>query len=267
MSASYVILLAIIQGLTEFLPVSSSGHLALAPRLLEAADQGLVMDVALHVGTLLAVLVYYRRDVFGMAAAVLFWRDDSRAFERRLALFIVLASIPAVIAGFAIHVLLPDGIRALWVIITTTLFFGIVMGAADYFMPRDKTITDLRLRHALVIGVAQMFALIPGTSRSGVTMTAARLMGFARVDAARFSFLLGIPAIAGAGTLGLLELLESKNTELMQDAALGLVAAFFAGLFAIHFMIKWLSRYGLLPFAIYRVILGICLIGYTVYQV
>lgn len=267
MTASYVILLAIIQGLTEFLPISSSGHLALAPKLLDAADQGLVMDVALHVGTLLAVIVYYRRDVFGMAASVIHWRDEHRAFERRLALFIVLSSIPAVIVGFLLHVYLPDGIRALWVIIVTTLFFGIVMGIADHFMPRTKTLTDIRLRHAFLIGVAQCFALIPGTSRSGVTMTAARLMGFERVDAARFSFLLGIPAIAGAGTLGMLELLESGNKELMFDAGLGLVCSFLAGLGAIHFMIRWLSRYGLMPFAIYRVILGCALIVYTVYQV
>lgn len=267
MSVSYVILLAVIQGLTEFLPVSSSGHLALTPQLLDAVDQGIVMDVALHVGTLLAILVYYRRDVFAMAASVIYWRDESRAFERRLAMFIALSSIPAVIVGFLLHHFFPDGIRALWVIITTTLFFGVVMGLADHFMPRDKTLKDIKLRHAFLIGVAQCCALIPGTSRSGVTMTAARLMGFERVDAARFSFLLGIPAIAGAGTLGLLELLENGDSELMFDAGLGLVCSFLAGLGAIHFMIRWLSRYGLMPFAIYRVFLGCALIVYTIYQV
>ncbi len=267
MSVSYVILLAIIQGLTEFLPISSSGHLALTPRLLDAADQGIVMDVALHVGTLLAILVYYRRDVFGMAASVIHWRDETRVFERRLALFIALSSVPAVIVGFLLHHFDPDGIRDIRVIIVTTLFFGVVMGLADYFMPRVKQLGDIKLRHAFLIGVAQCFALIPGTSRSGVTMTAARLMGFARVDAARFSFLLGIPAIAGAGTLGMLELLESNDSELMFDAGLGLVCSFIAGLGAIHFMIRWLSRYGLMPFAVYRVILGCALIVYTVYQV
>lgn len=265
MTISYVILLAIIQGLTEFLPVSSSGHLALTPQLLNAVDQGIIMDVALHVGTLLAILVYYRRDVFNMAASVMYWRDETRAFERKLALFIVLASIPAVIAGFLLHHFDPNGIRELWIIIVTTLVFGIVMGVVDHVMPRDKTLGALRLRHALLIGVAQMFALIPGTSRSGVTMTAARWMGFERVDAARFSFLLGIPAIAGAGTLGLLELLQSRDSELMFDAGVGLICSFLAGLAAIHFMIRWLSRYGLLPFAIYRVILGCALIVYIVW--
>lgn len=267
MSAAYVILLAIIQGLTEFLPVSSSGHLALTPRLLEAADQGLVMDVALHVGTLLAVLVYYRQDVFTMGLSVVQWHRADLQLPRRLAIFIVLASIPAVLVGYGLHVFLPDGIRALWVIIATTLFFGIAMGLADHFCARDKKIVDMGLRHALVIGFAQVCALIPGTSRSGVTMTAARLMGFARVDAARFSFLLGIPAIAGAGTLGFFELLESGNKELLQDALLGLACSFVAGLGAIHFMIRWLGRFGLMPFAIYRVLLGIALIIYALYQV
>lgn len=267
MSISFVIILAIIQGLTEFLPISSSGHLVLAPRLLHAADQGIIMDVALHVGTLLAILVYYRRDVFGMAASVLFWRDPARAFERKLAIFIVLATIPAVIAGVLIHHFFPDGIRAIAVIATTTLVFGVLMGLADRLMPRDKTLNDITLRSALLIGLAQTLALIPGTSRSGITMTMARVLGFARVDAARFSFLLGIPAIAGAGVLGLLELMKSGSSELMFDAALGMACSFIAGLAAIHFMIRWLSRYGLLPFAIYRIVLACVLFAYIVYQV
>ncbi len=266
MSAAYVILLAFIQGLTEFLPISSSGHLALAPQLLEAADQGLVMDVALHVGTLLAVLVYYRADVMAMIRAVILWRDPALAVPRRLGIFIALASIPAVLVGYTLHVIDLD-LRHIGIIIVTTLFFGIVMGLADYFMPRTKKIDDLRLRHALLIGCAQVFALIPGTSRSGVTMTMARLLSFERVDAARFSFLLGIPAIAGAGTLGFLELLEKSDGDLWLDAGLGLAVAFIAGLGAIHFMIRWLSRYGLMPFAIYRVFLGCGLIIYTLYQV
>lgn len=266
MSFAYVLILAVVQGLTEFLPISSSGHLVLVPRLLEAADQGLVMDVALHVGTLLAVLVYYRADVMAMAMGVVYWRDPARATARRLAVFIALATIPAVLAGLAIHTVWPGGIRNLWVIIGTTLFFGILMGAVDHFAPRERTLKDIRLKEALIIGLAQMCALIPGTSRSGVTMTAARALSFDRLSAARFSFLLGIPAIAGAGTLGLLELLESNNAELMKDVIVGLIASFLAGLFAIHFMIRWLSHYGLLPFAIYRVLLGIALIVY-VYQV
>lgn len=266
MSTAYVILLAIIQGLTEFLPISSSGHLALTPKLLEAADQGLVMDVALHVGTLLAVLVYYRADVLAMVMAVVRWNDPARADARRLGIFIAIASVPAVIAGFILHVIDLD-LRHISIIIVTTLFFGVVMGAADHFMPRTRKLQDLRLRHAFLIGCAQTFALIPGTSRSGVTMTMARLLSFDRVDAARFSFLLGIPAILGAGTLGFLELLEKRDGELWFDAGVGMAVAFIAGLGAIHFMIRWLSRYGLMPFAVYRVVLGCGLIFYTLYQV
>lgn len=270
MSFAYILLLAVLQGLTEFLPVSSSGHLALAPKLLEVADQGLLMDVAMHVGTLCAVLVYYRRDVMQMICAV--WHFIMRTekpedvFHRNLGFFIVLATIPAVVFGFILHIAEPDGMRALGVIIFTTLFFGVLMGIADFVGSKSKTIADLRLRHALVIGFAQMCALIPGTSRSGITMTAARFMGFARVDAARFSFLLGIPATGAAGTLGMLEMLETGNTQLLHDAALGMFFSFIAALGAIHFMMRWLSRYGLLPFAIYRVFLGLGLIAYSVYQ-
>ena len=260
MSISYVIFLAIIQGLTEFLPISSSGHLALAPKLLAAADQGLVMDVALHIGTLLAIVVYYRRDVWGMAASVIFWRDPARAFERRLALFIALASIPAVLVGYALHVFVPDGIRALWVIIATTLFFGIAMGIADHVMPRDKVISDLRLRHALIIGVAQAFALVPGTSRSGVTMTAARGLGLVRPEAARFSFLLSIPANAAASILVIGDALSSGE-KLGGDVIMTGVLTFFIALGAIAFLMRMLRTMSFLPFVFYRVVLGFFLLG------
>lgn len=256
MSFWYIVILSLVQGLTEFLPVSSSGHLALVPKLLEAADQGIVMDVALHVGTLCAVLVYYRRDVWDMGWAVLRWKTTPNVQMRNLAVFIVLATIPAVAVGLAIHKFFPEGIRDVRVIITTTIFFGLLMGIADYFFPRVKKLGDLKLRNALVIGCAQALALIPGTSRSGVTMTAARFMGFDRVDAARFSFLLGIPAIAAAGFLGVLDLLKADDPGMWKDVVLAVFLAFLAGLGAIHFMMKWLQRFGLLPFAAYRLILG-----------
>lgn len=265
MTIGYILFLALIQGLTEFLPVSSSGHLALAPKLLHAHDQGLAMDVALHVGTLLAVLVYYRRDIFAMLAALWHRHDPARADERRLALFIGISTIPAVVFGLALHELEPDGTRALLIIIITTFFFGALMGVVDRFCRSDKTLAEIRLRDAFLIGCAQVLALIPGTSRSGITMTAARGLGYSRVEAARFSFLLGIPAIAGAGVLGIGEILRTGSAEAMHDAAIGMAASFVAGLFAISFMIKWLSRYGLMPFAVYRVILAIVLFFY-VYQ-
>lgn len=260
MAFSYILILALLQGFTEFLPISSSGHLALAPRFLDAQDQGVLIDVALHVGTLLAIVVYYRRDVIDMVLAVLQWKNPARAEARRLAVYIVLATIPAIIAGLAIHKIFPEGIRDVRVIAATTIFFGLLMGIADRFGKREKAVSDMTLKSALVVGIAQAVALIPGTSRSGITMTAARFMGFHRVDAARFSFLLGMPAMAAAGAMGFLEILESGDTGMLADAGMAVGLSFLAGLAAIHFMMKWLTRFGLLPFVFYRLGLGAVLV-------
>lgn len=253
MTLGYLLVLSIVQGLTEFLPVSSSAHLVLAPLVMDAQDQGLLIDVALHVGTLLAVLAYYWRDVWQMVVAVICWRAGPM---RNLALYIVLATVPALVFGLLIKGVFPEGIRSVAVITATTLFFGILMGVADRFFPQEKQIGDITLKRALLIGCAQALALIPGTSRSGVTMTAARFMGFSRVDAARFSFLLGAPAIAAAGCMSFLEILKADDPGLWHDSLIAVLFAFVAGFGAIHFMMKWLTKFGLMPFVAYRMVLG-----------
>lgn len=253
MTLAYILVLSIVQGLTEFLPVSSSAHLVLTPLVMEVQDQGLLIDVALHVGTLLAVLVYYWRDVWQMAVSVLFWRAGPM---RNLALYIVLATVPALVFGLVIKHFFPEGIRSVAVITTTTLFFGILMGVADRFFSQEKQIGDITLKKALLIGCAQALAIIPGTSRSGATMTAARFMGFSRVDAARFSFLLGAPAIAAAGCMSFLEILKADDPGLWHDSLAAVFFAFIAGFCAIHFMMKWLTKFGLMPFVVYRMVLG-----------
>ena len=253
MTLGYLLVLSIVQGLTEFLPVSSSAHLVLAPLVMDAQDQGLLIDVALHVGTLLAVLAYYWRDVWQMVVAVICWRAGPM---RNLALYIVLATVPALVFGLLIKGVVPEGIRSVAVITATTLFFGILMGVADRFFPQEKQIGDITLKRALLIGCAQALALIPGTSRSGVTMTAARFMGFSRVDAARFSFLLGAPAIAAAGCMSFLEILKADDPGLWHDRLIAVLFAFVAGFGAIHFMMKWLTKFGLMPFVAYRMVLG-----------
>lgn len=260
MAFTYILILAVVQGFTEFLPISSSGHLALAPKFLDAEDQGVLIDVALHVGTLLAIVVYYRRDVIDMVLSVLQWKNPARTQARKLAIYIVIATIPAIVFGLIIHKIFPEGIRDVRVIATTTIFFGLLMGVADRFGRREKAVSDMTLKSALIVGLAQAVALIPGTSRSGITMTAARFMGFHRVDAARFSFLLGMPAMAAAGAMSFLEILESGDTSMLADAGIAVVLAFLAGLAAIHFMMKWLTRFGLLPFVFYRLGLGAVLI-------
>ncbi|MDP2205709.1 MAG: undecaprenyl-diphosphate phosphatase [Alphaproteobacteria bacterium] len=257
-------ILAALQGLTEFLPVSSSGHLVLAPRLLGEVDQGILIDVALHIGTLLAVLLYYRRDVWQIGWNVLQGRRAQNPQARNLGWYIALGSIPAFAFGALVHVLYPDGIRSIAVITATTLFFGLLMGLADMFGKRELKIADSTLARVLIIGCAQALALIPGTSRSGVTMTAARFLGYERVEAARLSFLLGIPATAGAGAMGIKELFEADNAGLWHQAFTAIGLSFLAGLFAIHFMMVWLKRAGLMPFVFYRLFLGGFLLVYFV---
>ncbi len=257
-------ILATIQGLTEFLPVSSSGHLVLAPKILGEHDQGIVIDVALHVGTLLAVLLYYHRDIWLIAKNVLMGRRAPDPQMRHLGWYIAAASIPAFIVGGAIHFLLPDGIRSVAVITATTLFFGFLMGIADMYGKKTLKVADSTLGRIFVIGCAQALALIPGTSRSGITMTAARFMGFERVAAARLSFLIGIPAIAGAGAVSILGLLDDPTPDLLYQALTAIGLSFAAGLFAIHFMMFWLKRAGLLPFVFYRMFLGGFLLVYFV---
>lgn len=260
----YILVLSVIQGLTEFLPVSSSAHLVLTPHLFNEKDQGVLVDVALHVGTLLATLIYYRKDVAGIVVAVLNWHAPETRNLRNLGIYIVLATIPALIMGLVLHLLFPEGIRSVTVITATTLFFGILMGIADRKSREVKEIKDMTLPQALVVGVAQSLALIPGTSRSGVTMTAARFMGFTRAEAARFSFLLGMPAMAAAGCLGLVEIVGSDSPGLLRDSLIAAGFSFLAGLAAIHFMLRWLKRFGLMPYVIYRILLGTFLLVHFV---
>lgn len=261
MTLAYILVLSIIQGLTEFLPVSSSAHLVLAPLVMDAKDQGILIDVALHMGTLLAVLLYYWKDVWQMAVAVLCWRAGP---SRNLALYIVLATIPALAFGLVIREFFPGGIRSVGVIAATTLFFGVLMGVADRFFPQEERLGDITLKKALIIGCAQALAIIPGTSRSGVTMTAARFMGFSRVDAARFSFLLGAPAIAAAGFISFLEIFQAHDPGLWRDSLIAVFLAFLAGIGAIHFMMKWLGKFGLMPFVVYRLALGCALLYFII---
>ncbi|MCK4945141.1 MAG: undecaprenyl-diphosphate phosphatase [Alphaproteobacteria bacterium] len=265
MEFSSIIIISIVQGLTEFLPVSSSGHLVLVPLIFNMPDQKLVMDLAVHIGTLLAVLVYYRRDVWEISLSCLPWKKTFHKDKRRLGIYIILATIPAIIFGFIMHNILPEGIRDVRVIAATTLGFGVLLGVADYTGSRTGTIEQITLKSAMLIGFAQVLALIPGTSRSGITITMARFLGISRVDAARFSFLLSIPVTAGAGFLGVLDVLKSHDAQLGMDMLLAVFVTLVAGFLAIAFMMRWLKNSGMMPFAIYRVIMGAILAVYLVF--
>lgn len=257
----HLAVLAIVQGITEFLPVSSSGHLVLVPVFTGWPDQGLLMDVAVHVGTLGAVLLYLWRDLFSMVGGlgrVVRGRKDPAAW---LAFYIVIATIPVIGAGYALNHYYPGGLRSLELIAWTTLGFGVLLGLTDKIGMTVKRMEHIRLVDALVIGCFQILALLPGTSRSGITMSAARLLGFERPDAARFSMLLSIPVILGAGLLKGLELHDSGDARLTADAFIAAGMAFVAALISIAVMMAWLRRASFAPFVFYRVALGCVLLA------
>lgn len=257
----HIIVLAIIQGLTEFLPISSSAHLILPSELLGWQDQGLAFDVAVHVGTLTAVVWYFRRDVGQLTAA---WcRDTLRRQvgpDSGLAWAIIVATIPAGLAGILLDDLIEEHLRSAAVIAATTIGFGLVLWWSDAAGARARSLPGLRLRDAIIIGLAQALALIPGTSRSGITITAALFLGFNRDSAARFSFLLSIPLIAAAGLLKTLDLIGQGDAAQWQPIPLGTLLAFVSALLCIHLFLRFLERIGLMPYVIYRLILGALLL-------
>lgn len=259
----HLVIIALIQGVTEFLPISSSGHLVLAPELFGWQDQGLIIDIAVHVGTLFAVLLYLYRDVGAMAGGLARSMRGRRDPGAKLFLFLVIGTIPVVGAGYAMHHYLPGGLRSMEVIAWATLGFGILLWIADNIGMTVRRIEHLRVLDVIVIGLAQCLALIPGTSRSGITMTAARLIGMERPDAARFSLLMSIPTIIAAGTLAGLDLYESGDIELAGDAFVAAGLSFVSALIAIALMMAWLRRASFTPFVVYRIVLGGVLLAIT----
>jgi undecaprenyl-diphosphatase len=256
MSIEQIIMLAVVQGITEFLPISSSGHLILVPQLMHWKDQGLVVDVMTHLGTLLAVLIYFWRDVWRIAKGALELLKGKVTEEGKLAIYIVLATIPAVAFGVFLKKFgYTDLERNVAVVAWNTILYGILMLIADMVGPQERTMSNMRLGSALLIGVAQALALIPGTSRSGVTMTAGRFLGFTRPDSARFSFLLAIPATAGAIVFTVGDAVASGEGVTM-DAIYCAALTFVAGILAIAFLMNLIRRISFLPFVLYRMVLG-----------
>ncbi|MEQ8332239.1 undecaprenyl-diphosphate phosphatase [Nisaea sp.] len=260
----HLAILALVQGITEFLPISSSGHLVLVPFMMQWQDQGLMLDVAVHVGTLGAVMVYAWREI-GMMIAGLWKLVRGRVDQgTRLMLQVIIGSIPVVIAGFAITKYAGGMLRSVEIIGWTTLGFGLLLGFADRVGMTVRRLEHMSYGGALAIGMAQVLALIPGTSRSGITMTMARFLGFERADAARFSLLLSIPAIAGAGTLTGIDLWQSGDVALTRDVLTAVGLSFASALLAITLMMAWLRHAGFMPFVVYRILLGALLL-YLVY--
>ena len=261
MTLIQIIVLALIQGLTEFLPVSSSAHLILGSRVFGWPDQGLVFDVATHLGTLLAVLIYFRQDLIEMARACLGpVRDDQGRQHRKLAIYLAIASIPALLVGFAARDLVEIFLRDVRVIAWTTIGFGLLLWLADAVGSRQRKLEDSTLKDALIIGLAQALALVPGVSRSGVTITAGRFLGLSPDAAARFSFLLAIPIIAVAGGYGALRVAMGETAIDWGQFGLAMGLAALAGWLCVAAFLALLKRVGLMPFVIYRLLLGVMLL-------
>lgn len=263
MSYIEAFLLALIQGLTEFLPISSSAHLILPSAVLGWEDQGLAFDVAVHVGTLAAVVIYFRKEVVTLLNAFfgsIFKGDRSK--EAKFAWMIVVATIPACVLGLFLKDFIELYLRSAWVIATTTIIFGLLL----WYVDRNAKLVDDEYqadwKKSLFVGLAQAMALIPGTSRSGATITAALYLGFTREAAARFSFLMSIPIILLAGGYLGLKLVTSGEPIHFGFLMTGIITSFISAYLCIHFFLKLISRMGMTPFVIYRLILGIGLFGF-----
>ncbi|MGI9351533.1 MAG: undecaprenyl-diphosphate phosphatase [Rhizobiaceae bacterium] len=259
MSPEQILVLAIVQGITEFLPISSSGHLILIPAFTGWPDQGLATDVMVHVGSLVAVLVYFWKDCLGLLRGGLNLLRGRMTDDGRMAVYIVLATIPAMVFGLYLKASgMSAMLRSVEIIAWNAIIFGVVLYVADTVGKRVKTMEDMTLVPAMMIGIAQALALIPGTSRSGITMSAARLLGFERAEAARFSFLLGIPAISAAGLITTLEFLEAGQG-IPSDALWAAFLTFFSALAAIALLMAIVRRTSFLVFVLYRLALGLLL--------
>lgn len=258
-----LILVAAIQGITEFLPVSSSGHLILLPLLTGLPDQGLMIDVAVHTGTLGAVVVYFRAEAAlalrGLWAAA---RGDRTSPGARLGIALVIATIPVMALGLALKLLgAMEALRSIAVIGWTTLGFGLLLGLADRIGAEGRVLGDWGPRAALILGLWQAVALIPGTSRSGICVTGARLMGFGRTEAARIAMLMSIPTLMASGALQGLELVRTGSDAQIHQAGLAAGLAFVAALVALRVMMRLLRSVSFLPYVIYRIALGAVLLA------
>ncbi|MCP4287499.1 MAG: undecaprenyl-diphosphate phosphatase [Gammaproteobacteria bacterium] len=262
MDTIQILILSLVQGLTEFLPISSSAHLILTPRIFGYQDQGLAFDVAVHLGSLVAVMGYFRADIARMLHDFFFslTANGTPTKESRMAWMIILATIPIIIIGGAFKSLVETDLRSTLVIAATTILFGILLYWFDTKGKRNRDEYSVNWKDALVIGVFQALAIIPGTSRSGITMTAGLMLGLTRKAASRFSFLLAIPTILMSGALVTLDLVQSDLPVMWNELLLGAALSFVSAYLCIHVFLKMIEKMGMLPFVIYRLLLGCVLL-------
>lgn len=261
MALIHLLVVALVQGVTEFLPVSSSGHLALIPVFTDWPDQGLAIDVAAHVGSLGAVLVYFRRDVAELVGATFAIGLGKSHAEKRQVWLLVIATVPALAAGALLSDLAETAFRDPAVIAWTMTLGAFLLYFADRLGRTHRSLGVMSIRDAVWIGLSQTLALVPGTSRAGITMTMARALGFQRTEAARFSMLMSIPVILGAGTLQSIKLIAAGDPLITGDALIAAALSFVAAFIAVAILMRWLERATFTPLVVYRLGLGLLLLG------
>ena len=253
------VVLGILQGLTEFLPISSSAHLRIFPELFGWGDPGAAFTAVVQIGTELAVLIFFRHDIWRIGKAWVLslvkpeWRGH---FDARMGWFIIIGSLPIVILGILLKDTIEEDFRNLWIIGTTLVVLGVILGIADRVSRNDKAIRQIDLRDAVLMGVAQAMALIPGVSRSGATISMGRFLGYEREAATRYAFLLAIPAVVGAGLFELKEIPHGDNAYGWAPTIVATAVAFVVGYAAIAWLLRYVSTKSYTPFVIYRVVLG-----------
>ncbi|MCP3423713.1 undecaprenyl-diphosphate phosphatase [Nocardioides pinisoli] len=253
------VVLGVIQGLTEFLPISSSAHLRIFPELFGWGDPGAAFTAVIQIGTELAVLIYFRKDIWRIGSAwvrSLFQAEYRGTFDARMGWFIIVGSLPIVVLGVLLKDVIEEDFRNLWIIGTTLIVMGVVLGIADRVGRTDRPLGKLTLRDAVLMGVAQALALIPGVSRSGATISMGRFLGFEREAATRFAFLLAIPAVVGAGLFELKEIPHGENAYGWAPTITATVVSFVVGYAAIAWLLRYVSTRSYTPFVVYRIVLG-----------
>jgi undecaprenyl-diphosphatase len=253
------VVLGIIQGLTEFLPISSSAHLRIFPELFGWGDPGAAFTAVIQIGTELAVLIYFRHDIWriGKAWVLSLFKPEYRGqFDARMGWFVIIGSLPIVVLGVLLKDIIEQDFRNLWVVGTTLIVLGVVLGVADRVSSDDREIRQITLKDSVLMGAAQALALIPGVSRSGATISMGRFLGFQREAATRFAFLLAIPAVVGAGLFELKEIPGGDNTYGWGPTIVATVVSFVIGYAAIAWLLRYVTTHSYTPFVIYRVLLG-----------
>lgn len=258
------VVLGLLQGLTEFLPISSSAHLAIFPQLFGWGDPGAAYTAVVQIGTEAAVVLYFWRDIWGIGSGwvkALFSAEARKAPAWRMGWFIIIGSLPIVILGLFLEDIIDREFRSLWVIATTLVVLGVVLGLAEKFGRKDRSIDLLTPRHAVLLGAAQAAALVPGVSRSGATISMGLFLGYERQAATRYAFLLAIPAVVGAGVYKLKDIPGGENAYGTGPTIVGTIVAFVVGLAVIHWLLRYVSTRSYAPFVVYRIVLGLAVMA------